>query len=180
MCHRRLNINVAQKAVGASSRKLRRLSSAESMIGCLPLTHVWSRGNRPIARVARPTNCHRFLTDTAARITADMRTATSSTAYMRHEPESGASSKVAEIPETVTSTAVKICNPPSIAPADNAFDRGTARPNSDIRVPSPSTFPATPNCPNASEINCATKLRDQERPLISQVNACLQAHVLAN
>src|SRR5208282_856398 len=90
------------------------------------------------------------------------------------------SSKVAEIPETVTSTAVKVCSAPSIAPADNAFDRGTARPNSDMRVPSPTTFPAIPNCPIASEINCATKLRDQERPLISQVNACLQAHVFAN
>src|SRR5208282_1507951 len=109
-----------------------------------------------------------------------MSRATSSAAYMRHAPESGASSRVAVIPETVTSTAVKLCNPPSIAPADSALDTGTARRNSDMRVPSPTTFPATPNCPNPSAINCATKLRDQERPLISQVNACLQAQVLAN
>src|SRR5271165_2388953 len=81
---------------------------------------------------------------------------------------------------SVTSTAVKVCNPPSIAPADSAFDTGTMRRNSDIRIPSPITFPATPNCPAPSEINCATKLRDQERPLMSQVNACLQAQVLAN
>ena len=86
---------------------------------------------------------------------------------------------MAVIPETVTSTAVKLCNPPSIAPADSALDTGTMRRSSDIRIPSPNTFPATPNCPRASEINCATKLRDQ-RALIWQVNACLQAQVLAN
>src|SRR5208283_2528362 len=98
----------------------------------------------------------------------------------RHLPESGASSKVAEIPETVIRTAVKVCRAPSIAPAESTLDTGTMRRNSEMRVPSPTTFPATPNCPIPSEINCATKLRNQERPLMSQVNACLQAQVLAN
>src|SRR5579864_6879389 len=101
-------------------------------------------------------------------------------AYTRHLTETGPIIRMAEMPKTVTTRALKLCSPPSTAPADNAFDRGTARPNSDKRVPSPTTFPATPNCPIPSEINCATKLRGQERPLISQVNACLQAHVLAN
>ena len=58
MCHRRLKINVAQNAPGASSRKLRRLSSAESMIGCLSLTRMkpgQSANRRLLAR-----NCTGF------------------------------------------------------------------------------------------------------------------------
>src|SRR5262249_60949872 len=135
---------------------------------------------RQFARFARPTTSHRLQTAPAARITADTSTAIISAAYTRHLTETGPIIRTAEMPKTVTTTALKVCRAPSIAPADNAFDKGTARPNSDMRVPSPTTFPATPNCPIASEINVATKLRDQERPLISQVNAFLQAHVLAN
>src|SRR5579864_3500410 len=180
MCHRGWKVKLAQPATGASPRKRRSRHSAESPIGGLWLTHAWRRGNRPIARVALPTNCHRFLRATAAKITTDTSTVMSSAAYTRHLTETGPIIRMAEMPKTVTTRALKVCSPPSIAPADNAFDRGTARPNSDMRVPSPTTFPATPNCPIASDINCATKLRYQERPLISQVNACLQAHVLAN
>src|SRR5271169_4423590 len=150
------------------------------MIGCLPLTQFCSRGTRPIARIAFPTNRQPLASATDAKITTDTSTAMSSTAYTRQLSETGPSIRMAEMPTTVTTTALKLCNPPSIAPADNAFDRGTARPSSDMRVPSPITFPATPNCPIPSEINCATKLRDQERPLISQVNACLQAQVFMN
>jgi hypothetical protein len=53
-----LKINVAQNAPGASSRKLRRLSSAESMIGCLSLTRMkpgQSANRRLLAR-----NCTGF------------------------------------------------------------------------------------------------------------------------
>src|ERR1022692_1846740 len=180
MCHMTLSIRVAQNAAGASSRKLRRLSSAESMIGCLSLTQFRSRGNRPMARVAWPTNCHRFLSATDAKITTNTSPVISSTAYTRQLAETGASIRVAEMPKTVTTKALKVCSPPSMAPADNALDTGTERPNSDMRVPSPSTFPATPNCPIPSEINCATKLRDHESLLMSHVKACLQAHVLMN
>src|SRR5208282_813123 len=135
MCHRRLKINVAQNAAGALSRKLRRLSSAESTIGCLSLTQLCNRGNRPIARVALPTNCQWFLRATTAKITTDTNAAMSSAAYTRQRTETGPIIRTAEMPTTVTTKALKLCSPPSMAPADNALDRGTARPNSDMRAP---------------------------------------------
>src|SRR5215471_5881460 len=138
------------------------------MIGCLAVIHVPIPGSRPLARSAFPIKCHRFVTATAPSVTVDNSAATTNSAYVRQVLESGATSKVAAIPETVIRTAVKLWSPASIAPADNALGNGTVRRNNEIRIPSPSTFPATPNCPIPSEISCATKLRDQERPLMLQ------------
>ena len=79
--------------------------------------------------------------------------------------QQGASNRVAVIPNTVTTTAVKACNPPSIAEDDIPFASGTAEPSMEMRRPSPSSFPAKPSCPTASEASCAPRLRDQERRL---------------
>jgi hypothetical protein len=88
--------------------------------------------------------------------------------------------KVAAIPVTVMPAAVKACNPPSIAQADIPLASGTVGLDSDTRSPSPSSFPATPSCPAASEISCTPILRDQESPLISHLNVFRQAHVFMN
>src|ERR1700746_1127810 len=90
----------------------------------------------------------------------------------------GASNRVAVIPNTVTTAAVKACNPPSIAEDDIPFASGTAEPSMEMRRPSPNSLQAKPSCPTASETSCAPKLRDQERALISHAKVCRQAHVL--
>ena len=87
---------------------------------------------------------------------------------------------MAMIPNTVTTAAVKVCSPPSIAQADIPLASGTVEPSRDTRIASPSSFPARPSCPIASEASCAPRLRDQESPLISHINVCRQAHVLIN
>ena len=84
------------------------------------------------------------------------------------------------IPNTVTSAAVSVWSPPSIAHAAIPFGSGTLQPNRDTRIASPSPFPATPSCPQASEANCIPKLCDQDRPGTLHTNACRHAHVLSN